>query len=265
MDNLHCVKPPDRMLQDCPLCGQRQVIQIRGIVADLDDGVDCVVGDRGYSFCNCRNIFFTNYDNIDKSIYDERYYARHDNENITTVAGKEISKFWKVFTKYNPEAKTFLEIGSIHDHILDYAKEQGLETTGIDIFEHKKAHTLIVTDFEYYEPDSKYDIVHASHIFEHFENPGIQLDKCKSMLNHGGLLYISMPDTFFIDFTNGNALNWDWRIQEHYILWNMENFIEYAEEHGLKCLHKERGLDLFGQSDNKWLWKKDFKVVFTHG
>lgn len=260
---MFCAEPPKRLIQQCPLCGTDQVIMMRGLVHDMEDNSITMSADRGYSFCNCRNIFFTRYENIDKSIYDELYYER-DKDNLSTVATKEIEKLFPILQRLNPNIKSFIELGSIHDHVLDYIKDKGIETTGLDIFQHAKKHSLIVTDFEYYEPDTTYDVVHASHIFEHFKSPGAMLEKCKSMLNEGGLLYIAMPDTFFIDFKGDKALDWDWYVNEHHILWNMEDFIEYCSEHRLKCLHKERGLDLFKQSDSKWLWKKDFKVVLTH-
>ena len=84
------------------------------------------------------------------------------------------------------------------------------------------------------------------------------------MLSQNGLLYVAMPDTFFIDFENKNVLAWDWNCQEHHILWGMDSFIEFCEEIGLKCLFSERNTDLQKNTNHTWFWKRDFKVVLTH-
>jgi hypothetical protein len=70
-----------------------------------------------------------------------------------------------------------------------------------------------------------------------------------------------MPDTFFADFEGGGAQGFDWMVQEHYMLWNMDNWIEFMEEAGFRCVHKERCLDMHKQKAGNWLWKQDYKVI----
>jgi cyclopropane fatty-acyl-phospholipid synthase-like methyltransferase len=265
--SIYCDEVPKRALQTCPLCGEEHITIMHGIVGDLEDYTKkqiCL--DRGYSFCNCRNIFYTKYENIDKSVYDKRYYEKYNTENIKAIAQKEIEVLYPILKQHNKNIKTFLEIGCIRDYVLDYVAKEGVKTTGLDIFPHESKHELIVADFEDYQLlKNKYDVIHASHIFEHFEYPGAQLDKCKLMLNDGGLLYVAMPNTLFIDFRKNNPLLWDWHIQEHHILWNMDDWVEFTEEHGFKCVNKRQGLDMFLQTDNTWFWKQDFKTVFKNG
>jgi predicted SAM-dependent methyltransferase len=142
---------------------------------------------------------------------------------------------------------------------MDYFKEQGSSTTGMDISNHSSKHNFINSDFEKFISEKKYDIIYASHVFEHFIDPIAQLKRCKSMLNSGGLIYIAMPDTYMIDFAN--PTQWDWNCDEHYILWSMESFIELAEELGFKCVYSEHSQDLYKREDDTWFWKQDFKVI----
>jgi SAM-dependent methyltransferase len=220
---------------------------------------------RGYSFCNCRNIFYTDYKNIDKSIYDEAYNKNYEeSEDTKLVAKNEIEKLFPRMLKFAKDAKVFFEIGSIHDHVLDHAHEKGLEVHSLNINTRESKHNLVVKDFEDLVPSElsfKPDIIYASHIFEHFKDPAKELDKCLEMLSPGGIIYIAMPDTFFANFEAGTAQNFDWMIQEHHILWNMDNWIEYVEERGFKCVYKERGLDLHKQKNGKWFWKQDYKII----
>jgi len=52
-------------IQECPLCGALQRMMIRGLYIDKEDGnKGKLYPDMGYSFCNCRNIFFTKFENV---------------------------------------------------------------------------------------------------------------------------------------------------------------------------------------------------------
>ena len=259
---MKCVQLPKRFYQKCPFCNSEQIMMMRGLVRDMEDFEVHISHDRGYSFCNCRNIFYTDYKNINKAIYDESYGKWYEtSKDIKTIAVNEIEKLYPKLKSLCPDAKSFFEIGSIHDYVLDYMKEKGLEVSSLNICKRESKHPFEVADFEEYAPTKKYDIVFASHIFEHFKDPKKELLKCKEMLTDKGILYIAMPDTFFADFEGGRAQQFDWVVNEHYILWNMDNWIEFCEEQGLKCIYKERGLDLHKQKSDKWFWKQDFKII----
>lgn len=49
-------------IQECPLCGTKQRMMIRGVY--VENGKSQLFPDMGYSFCNCRNIFFTKWENV---------------------------------------------------------------------------------------------------------------------------------------------------------------------------------------------------------
>jgi len=49
-------------MQKCPLCGAMQRMLIRGVY--VENGKSMMYPDMGYSFCNCKNIFFTKWENI---------------------------------------------------------------------------------------------------------------------------------------------------------------------------------------------------------
>lgn len=49
-------------MQECPLCGSLQRMMIRGLYVEKEKGQ--LYPDMGYSFCNCRNIFFTKWENV---------------------------------------------------------------------------------------------------------------------------------------------------------------------------------------------------------
>ena len=87
---------PARMLMECPLCHTQHPLLINGNVPTMEDMmVHKPVEDRGYAFCSCRNIFYTDWSNIDQRIYDEAYFDKYDNE-------KYCDSYRRGFERYYP-------------------------------------------------------------------------------------------------------------------------------------------------------------------
>jgi SAM-dependent methyltransferase len=241
---------PPHLMQPCPFCGQKQPVYIRGLHLTTVEGNDgrldkMVHPDLGYSFCNCKNIWYTNWSNIWQSLYDEMYEEKH---KVFTAEG--------VFKKYlhNLESQIFpddiplwkikfLDLGSVTPYLLDVAKTYGVQTIGCDIIPHKDfGHKLIVGDFEKVQIDEKFDIIFASHIFEHFHYPLVALQKCFDLLNPKGRLFVAQPDTFFIDWNN--VYTWlNWHVREHHIFFDKDTFVEEAEKIGFQTLMNKRNVD----------------------
>lgn len=232
---------------------------VHGLVNDPEGGNPKLAYDKGYSFCNCRNIFFTDIKNLRYDVYDEAYIKKYDYELTRNIARFECRKIFGILNAHKIVPKSMLEVGSIEDTVLTYASDKGIASTGLDINRKDSKYQFINANFEHFITDKKYDLIWASHVFEHFHDPIAQLKKCKAMLNEGGAIYIAMPDTFFIDF--GNIMQWDWAVEEHYILWGMESFIELCNELGFKCIYSEHGTDLFPKGNGGLFWKQDFKVI----
>ena len=51
-------------MQICPLCGASHRMMIRGLYVDPKTKEGKLYPDMGYSFCNCRDIFYTKWENI---------------------------------------------------------------------------------------------------------------------------------------------------------------------------------------------------------
>ena len=49
-------------LQECPFCGTKQRMMIRGNYIEKDTYIK--FPDMGYSFCNCKHIFYTKWENV---------------------------------------------------------------------------------------------------------------------------------------------------------------------------------------------------------
>jgi len=213
--------------------------------------------DRGYSFCNCRNIFFTDWSNIDQSSYfvpeytDNHYRGEHQ---------KQMNELYRHYVKQivgeSNGGKKLLDLGSVTNYLLNEAQEDGFDTTGWDIVHHENfGHKQITADFDQISVLDKFDIIYANHFFEHIRYPLLAIKKCYEMLNVGGIIFISMPDPFQIDWSNYTSWG-NFVLRQHYIMWDMDSFCEEMEFVGFKTIFKKRNYDIRRLRDMHLLFKK---------
>jgi len=242
--------------QACPFCGQRHQVYVHGLLNTDTPYIKKPCPDAGYSFCNCKNIFYTDWKNIDQTIYDEAYSSRYNIEDEEFVKlHHEYANHY--LSKINAVGNNFLEIGSANDHILDCAKKAGYEVTGLDInpvFQSK--HPFIRVDIDngmWWKADHKYDVIWASHLVEHLKDPLLFLRRCYTKLNEGGQLFIAMPDTWYIDWSNPH--HWlHWVVREHHIMWDMESFIQELLQVGFDIMHSYH-------NTKNWICHGDFQII----
>jgi SAM-dependent methyltransferase len=220
----------------CPLCGENQPTVLYGMVKDMATGGASLIGDKGYSFCNCHNIFYTDKKNLDNTIYGDEYESKYDGV-------EELYKPYFRFIEPVPNG-TFAEVGPVNDVIMDEAIAKGYSRAYcFHIGKRNTKHYQYVGDFEKVKSIdllTKFDYIFMSHVFEHFVHPMDTAIEIGKLLKKNGKLFIAMPDPAQIDWDRP----YDWQhlwIREHYILWDMESFIDFIEKHAdVKCIYKER-------------------------
>jgi len=204
--------------QTCPLCGDEKIIIAHGITIDKEDKVR-FYPDRGYSFCNCKSIWFTDWSNIDQRV-------RHENDSTEVLrhyilTGRIRNKGYE---------KNYFQCLGWGDPVKAEAKRLGFEVCG----------------------KAFYDFIWAYHVFEHSQNPLHLLSDTYDNLSPEGLLFIAMPDPYFIDFEN--PYSWKhWLLREHYIMWDMDSFCDELEKVGFKILLKRR--------NTRVKLKKDYHII----
>lgn len=236
-------KPKRLVAQACPLCSEKQDVIIQGHVPNENDpSLVTVIQEKGYSFCNCRNIFFTDWSNIEQGTYDPNYYKKYASEHIDNLMTNMAMNFYQTIKRTAPATTqpSILEIGAINPSIMNFFKLNGFSTLGLDICDHPFGdHKLAVGNFEDLKIENKFDVIWASHVFEHFKDPIEAIRKCNDILNPGGVLFIAMPDPYFIDFKNPYLWG-HWHLKEHHILWDMESFSDVLRENGFEIIETNR-------------------------
>lgn len=96
-----------------------------------------------------------------------------------------------------------LDIGAATGDFLVLARScrwqvEGLEasTYGCRRAQEKHGIALFNTSLEDFKPVHEYDIIHMSHVLEHFTHPDLALSKVRDMLVPGGLVVIEVPNQF---------------------------------------------------------------------
>lgn len=238
--------------QNCPFCGMTHKIIVDGVVIN-DNNEKKRVPDQGYSFCNCRNILFTDWRNIRHDVYDELYFKRYSTPSAYEIVGRYSNYFDDL-----ENVKTFMDVGSINDALLDKASEKW-KVYGVDINENilskHERFTGNIEDSSFFAGLPKVDVVWMSHIFEHLQHPIELADLLRSKINDGGYLFVSMPDPWFIDWRNPYA--WDhWVLREHHIMWDMDSFIDMMIDLGYKLVFAKRN------SFSKFICNFDYHILF---
>ena len=94
-------------IQNCPLCGRSNRIVVKGIY--VNDGNHELYPDIGYSFCNCKCIFYTNYENIKISTHSGIEHYEHPLKELRNIFQAMLSEN---ILKLNPPDPFFCEWGN---------------------------------------------------------------------------------------------------------------------------------------------------------
>lgn len=94
-------------MQDCPICGRSNRMVVKGVYK-LGGMVE-LHPDMGYSFCNCKSIFYTNYSNITVKTHSGFQYYEKPLEELKNAF--DMSPKGKILTFTMPDP-FFCEWGS---------------------------------------------------------------------------------------------------------------------------------------------------------
>ena len=114
------------------------------------------------------------------------------------------------------EKPRFLDIGSATGSLLACLKDRGWDCTGVEISEPQAEYArrekkLDIKSLPLHEnnfPPSQFDIVHASHLIEHLNDPQSFIKEVSRILKDGGYVFIATPN---IDGFQSKLFGGRWR------------------------------------------------------
>ncbi|MFZ5535471.1 MAG: class I SAM-dependent methyltransferase [Patescibacteria group bacterium] len=133
-------------------------------------------------------------------------------EAYALLVDREERHFWfrgrnhairSIITKYFPKplGKRFLEVGCGTGYVLRELAAMGFRVTGLDMhgdgirYARKRvpSATFVVGDLFDFKPAKKFDAVGIFDVIEHIAHATKALERCRSLLNPGGMLFVTVP------------------------------------------------------------------------
>ena len=233
-------RPEKKTLRPCPICGSTKA----SILWDL--------GDFSFSRCSGCGLVQQNpqpdaeyvlarYDESYRDYEVERHddYARLEGMALADLGFSEISD--KLASRKGPDERppTFLDVGCATGALIAGLSSKGWSCVGIEPCEPAARYgreafgvDIRATVLEKAAlPSASFDIVHASHLIEHLNEPAKFLDEARRLLAPGGFLVITTPN---IDGLQARILGPRWRsaIYDHLFLFSMRNLSRLVERAG---------------------------------
>ena len=135
----------------------------------------------------------------DKAFYDRsivRYKERRE-LFLQKIVKNRISIYEKILKK---KPLNILEIGCGTGVIADGFSQNGIEYFGIELdknmydFARKKSKNIFYGDFLNTNFKKKFDVLFASQVVEHIDEPNIFFKKCNDVLEKNGILHVDVPN-----------------------------------------------------------------------
>lgn len=175
--------------------------------------------DLQYTYVKCSDcslIFQSPRPKYDQNFIDAAYGLYYQfNETLDYAADTDVPQSSvKLFTEeldnillYERERNAVLDIGAGMGTFLYAAKPCYKELIGLDMskqmanfVEKKLGIKIYLEQFESFNYDKKFSLIHMSHVIEHVPNPNEWLAKAYSMLSDEGILVVNVPNKYALSY-----------------------------------------------------------------
>jgi 2-polyprenyl-3-methyl-5-hydroxy-6-metoxy-1,4-benzoquinol methylase len=171
----------------CPLCDR--------------EPVEFAVDYQGFHLCRCPECGLQfqsprlSFEELAEKIYTEDYCPGHEESANETAYSRQLSNFEKLIGKRG----SVLDVGCGNGSFLEFAKEKGWETFGADIRLSPETKNLTcplwegrLTEIDF--GPATFDVIRFNHVLEHLQNPLVELERCRELLNPGGIVFVGVPN-----------------------------------------------------------------------
>lgn len=172
---------------DCPLCNRAPV----RFATDY----------QGFQLCRCETCGLQfqsprlSFEELADKIYTADYCPGHEESSNERAFARQVSNFERFVGKKG----TVLDVGCGNGSFLEFAEANGWETFGADIRLSPETAGLTcplwegrLTEIDF--GDRKFDVIRFNHVIEHLQNPLVELERCRSLLNPGGIVFVGVPN-----------------------------------------------------------------------
>jgi len=187
----------------CPICNRD--VQINFQVIEEVKPIDWWV-------CMCQTMFHKNH--TDKKYFGKLYLKKWQMKADMKERFEYLQRTYVPLVEEMTYGRKFLDVGYTLPHTIEYLKNRGWITFGIDLV----PGDYIQGDFETFDIPETFDYINMGHCLESFDNPVEALKKAYGLLNKDGLLLITHPNPEMIFEIGLQAFgHWDYKQSKVFI------------------------------------------------
>ena len=233
----------EQYVEVCPICGSEEsnghycVPQFTGLKTG-----SYLAPIKLWKKCHgCGNLYAYNFPVLEMGEMNGHYTRRSSHSVIEPRYGLHI--FSEIFNKCKQytSGDQYLEIGIGSGEMLAAAMEMGYEVDAVEICKEdcEKVSAVLgidITwcDFMKYTTEKTYDVIVMGDVIEHVSEPIVALKKATSLLNKGGVLWLSTPN-FNSGFSRLKKFTDPmWNQKNHFTYFSYETLLPFLEEMGLE-------------------------------
>lgn len=219
----------------CPICRKEVIYKYK-----IYDGDGKTFTE--WFHCACGSMFHLK--PIIKEYFNENYLSKY--KNMLDVEYR-FEYFFRVYAPLIEDltyGRKFLDVGFTLPYAMKYMEKRGWISKGIDLI----PNDYITGDFETYDFNEKFDLIHFGHCLESFNDITGAINKAYDLLNKDGLLVITHPNPkLLFELGIKEFGHWDWR--EEWLFVDKQELIKLCKVLGFKVILKRTN---YGQRYVEW-------------
>lgn len=211
---------------NCPICNRE--VQINFEVTEEVSPIDWYV-------CMCHTMF--NCVKVDKKFFGKLYKKRWESRTDMKERFEYLQRMYLPLIEEMTFGRKFLDVGFTLQYGMDYLKERGWITVGIDLIPNDH----IQGDFETFKIPETFDYINMGHCLESFSDPVKAIEKAYSLLNRNGFLLITHPNPEMI-FEIGLQSFGHWNYKQNKIFISKNKLEEICKRIGFDVVVSYRNI-----------------------
>ena len=201
-------KPTEWETVPCPFCGSTNYSVYERYGSELQ---------FTYVLCkNCKLVYQSPRPKYNQEFIDAAYASYYQftdsldlnsNPDVPESSVNMFKKEVEYLLQFDKKRTAVLDIGSGMGTFLVAAKPHYQDSVGLDVsaqmaafVERQLGVKVFLEQFENFNYNKKFSLIHMSHVMEHIPNPKLWLHKAREVLEPGGILVINVPNKFSFSF-----------------------------------------------------------------
>jgi 2-polyprenyl-3-methyl-5-hydroxy-6-metoxy-1,4-benzoquinol methylase len=161
---------------------------------------------QGFQLCRCPSCSLqflsprSTVEQLTENVYNETYFAESEptqelNATKSYQFGRQLAKLRRLLGRCG----TILDVGCGDGSFLRYAETEGWQVAGTDIHLASGARRMNCPLWEgqlreINFDEARFDVIRFNHVFEHTQNPLLELTRSRQLLAPDGVIFISVPN-----------------------------------------------------------------------